>query len=46
MTHKQQVIAKMNQNKEEGGHIYSWNTIPNSLKKFWIEYFEQQKKLT
>lgn len=46
MTCRQQVIAKMNQNQEVDAHKYSWNTIPNSLKKFWIEYFEKQKKLT
>jgi len=44
MTHRQQVIAKMNQNQEADAHKFTWNTTPKSLQIFWLNYFKQQKK--
>lgn len=45
MTHRQQVINKMNENQERDAHVYSWRSIPNSLKIFWLDYFREKKKL-
>lgn len=44
-TIRQQVISKMNENKEPDAHVFSWRTIPYSLKLFWIEYFREKKQL-
>jgi len=43
MTIKQQVTRKMNEGQESDAHKYSWNTIPHSLKVFWLNYFRNLK---
>ena len=36
---KQKIINKMNEGQESDVPLYTWNTIPNSLKIFWHKYF-------
>lgn len=44
MNTRQMVIAKMNQNQEADVKPFTWNTTPRSLRRFWLRYFEEQKK--
>ena len=37
---KNRIIAKMNEGNDT---IYTWKTIPMSLKKFWNEWFKNEK---
>lgn len=45
MNRKQQIINKLNENQEPDAHKYTWKTIPLSLKKFWMNYFDQKKSV-
>jgi len=45
MTVKQQIINKLNEGREPDAHIFSWRTIPYSLKTFWLQYFKEKKRL-
>lgn len=33
------IINKMNEGLDIDVPLYTWNTIPDSLKNFWHEYF-------
>ena len=37
---KQKIIDKINQGQESDVPLYTWNTIPQSLKMFWINYYK------
>jgi hypothetical protein len=37
---KQKIIDKMNQGQEVDVPLYTWETIPQSLKRFWIKYYK------
>lgn len=38
------IINKMNEGQEEDVPKYTWETIPKSSKKFWNDYFDNNKK--
>jgi len=40
---KQQIIDKMNDGQEKDVPLYTWETIPDSLKQFWTEQFKNEK---
>jgi len=42
MKNKRKIIRKMNENKESDVKKYRWNTIPEGLKEFWNNYFNNQ----
>lgn len=37
---KQKIIDKMNEGQEVDVPKYTWETIPDSLKRFWINYYK------
>jgi len=37
---KQKIIDKLNEGQESDVPKYTWNTIPESLKRFWINYYK------
>ena len=41
---KRIIINKMNEGQEEDVPLYTWKTIPESLKQFWIKQIEEWKK--
>jgi hypothetical protein len=38
------IIDKVNENQEIDVKPYVWENIPNSLKRFWANYFQNHKK--
>jgi len=36
---QQKIIDKVNENQEPDVELYTWETIPLSLRKFWVNYF-------
>ena len=43
---QQQIIDKVNENQESDVVPYTWETIPLSLRRFWLQYLANQKKST
>lgn len=39
---KQKIINKMNEGQEQDVPLYTWKTIPNSLKEFWFKQFKKK----
>jgi hypothetical protein len=39
---KQKIIDKLNEGQEQDVPLYTWETIPNSLKKFWSKQFKKK----
>ena len=37
---KQKIIDKLNQGQELDVPLYTWETIPESLKRFWINFYK------
>ena len=37
---KQKIIDKLNQGQESDVPLYTWETIPQSLKSFWLNYYK------
>jgi len=37
------IIDKVNENQEEDVELYAWDTIPNSLRHFWANWFQKEK---
>jgi hypothetical protein len=37
------IINKVNESQEIDVKPYTWQTIPKSLKRFWANYFENNK---
>jgi len=35
---KEQILNKVNEGRERDVPPYTWETIPDSIKKFWIEW--------
>jgi len=35
---KEQIINKVNEGRERDVPLYTWKTIPDSIKNFWIEW--------
>jgi len=35
-----QIIDKLNENQEPDVELYTWETIPLSLRRFWANYFQ------
>ena len=42
---KDKIINKMNEGKESDVALYNWQTIPESLKQFWTNYYESNTKI-
>lgn len=38
---KQKIIDKLNEGQELDVELYTWETIPSSLKRFWLNYFKK-----
>ena len=43
---KKRIIDKMNEGQEQDVPLYTWETIPKSLKQFWINQIKKWKKQT
>tara|TARA_R110000782_G_scaffold52110_1_gene111919 strand:- start:156 stop:290 length:135 start_codon:yes stop_codon:yes gene_type:complete len=41
---KNRIIKKMNEGQESDVTPYVWKSIPDSLKYFWNEYFNNKNK--
>jgi len=39
-TIQKQIIDKVNENQEPDVDLYTWETIPLSLRRFWANYFQ------
>lgn len=39
---KERIINKMNQGQEEDVPLYTWKTIPESLKQFWYNQLKEK----
>ena len=37
---KIKIIDKLNEGQESDVPLYTWKTIPQSLKRFWINYYK------
>lgn len=42
---KQKIVDKLNETKEEDVEDFTWETISYSLKRFWTNYFREEKKI-
>ena len=42
---QQKVIDKVNEGQEADVVPYTWETIPLSLRRFWLQYLANQKKI-
>lgn len=42
---QQKIIDKVNENQEPDVELYAWETIPLSLRRFWLKYLANQRKL-
>jgi hypothetical protein len=36
---QQKIVDKVNENQELDAQLYTWATIPKTLRLFWIDYF-------
>jgi hypothetical protein len=43
---QQKIIDKVNENQEADVVPYTWETIPLSLRRFWLQYLANQQKST
>lgn len=41
-TMKQKIIDKLNKGQEIDVSLYTWETIPQSLKRFWLNYYKNK----
>jgi hypothetical protein len=37
---QQKIIDKVNENQEVDVIPFTWETIPHTLKRFWVNYFQ------
>lgn len=40
---QKQIIDKINESQEIDVKKYTWQTIPYSLKRFWVDYYQNSK---
>lgn len=39
---KKKIIDKLNKGQEIDVSLYTWETIPQSLKRFWLNYYKNK----
>jgi len=40
---QQKIIDRVNEGQEPDVEIYTWQTIPYSIRLFWVKWFQQCK---